>query len=87
MAYQPIEHYGIIGNMRTARAGRDERLHRLARLPHFDSPSVFAANRTTQRAGGSRLPQPAITSGTGSSTGRTPPSSLPVSCTKMAWAR
>ena len=43
MAYQPIENYGLIGNMRTtALVGMNGSIDWMC-FPHFDSPSVFAA--------------------------------------------
>src|SRR5437899_12518421 len=43
MSYQPIENYGIIGNMRTvALVGMNGSIDWYC-YPHFDSPSVFVA--------------------------------------------
>ena len=51
MAYQPIEHYGIIGNMRTAAlVGMNGSIDWLC-VPSFDSPSVFAAILDDQKGG------------------------------------
>jgi GH15 family glucan-1,4-alpha-glucosidase len=51
MAYQPIENYGIIGNMRTAAlVGMNGSIDWLC-VPSFDSPSVFAAILDDQKGG------------------------------------
>ncbi len=51
MAYQPIENYGLIGNMRTvALVGMDGSIDWFC-FPHFDSPSVFAAILDDQKGG------------------------------------
>lgn len=51
MAYQPIEHYGIIGNMRTAALIAVNGSIDWFCFPHFDSPSVFAAILDDKKGG------------------------------------
>ena len=49
MTYQPIENYGIIGNMHSvALVGMIGSIDWLC-LPHFDSPSLFAAIENDQK--------------------------------------
>ena len=55
MAYQPIENYGVIGNMRTvALVGMDGSIDWFC-CPHFDSPSVFAAILDDKKGGRFRI--------------------------------
>jgi len=54
-SYQPIEHYGVVGNMRTAAlVGMNGSIDWLC-LPRFDSPSVFAAILDAQKGGRFRI--------------------------------
>src|SRR2546429_5871072 len=51
MAYLPIEDHGLIGNMHTAAlVGRNGSIDWLC-LPHFDSPSIFAAILDDKKGG------------------------------------
>lgn len=55
MAYQPIENYGIIGNMRTiALVGMNGSVDWYC-FPHFDSPSVFGAILDDKKGGRFRI--------------------------------
>jgi GH15 family glucan-1,4-alpha-glucosidase len=51
MAYQPIDNYGIIGELHSvALVGTDGSIDWLC-SPHFDSPSVFAAILDDEKGG------------------------------------
>ncbi len=55
MGYQPIENYGIVGNMHTvALVGINGSVDWLC-LPHFDSPSVFAGLLDDKKGGAFRI--------------------------------
>ena len=55
MGYQPIENYGLIGNMQTAAlVGMDGSIDWFC-FPHFDSPSVFAAILDDKKGGRFRI--------------------------------
>ncbi|MCZ6800247.1 MAG: DUF5911 domain-containing protein, partial [Nitrospirae bacterium] len=51
MSYQPIENYGLIGNMHTsALVGMNGSIDWFC-FPHFDSPSIFAATLDDKKGG------------------------------------
>lgn len=51
MSYQPIENYGVIGDLQTvALVGMDGSIDFMA-FPHFDSPTIFAALLDHQQGG------------------------------------
>jgi GH15 family glucan-1,4-alpha-glucosidase len=55
MAYQPIENYGMIGDMHTvALVGINGSIDWLC-IPHFDSPSIFAAILDDKKGGRFRI--------------------------------
>lgn len=51
MAYQPIESYGVIGNMRTVALVSNRASIDWMCFPHFDSPTVFAALLDDEKGG------------------------------------
>jgi GH15 family glucan-1,4-alpha-glucosidase len=58
MAYQPIENYGLIGNMHTvALVGMNGSIDWFC-FPHFDSPSVFSAILDDQKGGRFKIAPP-----------------------------
>lgn len=75
MSYQPIENYGVIGDLHTvALVGVDGSIDFMC-APRFDSPSVFAALLDDGRAGASCSPPSSMERGRNSSICRTPASS------------
>ena len=51
VSYKPIENYGVIGDLHTvALVGMDGSIDWCC-LPHFDSPSIFAAILDDQKGG------------------------------------
>ena len=55
MDYQPIENYGVIGDMETvALVGMDGSIDFMC-FPHFDSPTIFAAILDHEKGGRFRI--------------------------------
>ena len=55
MSYQPIENYGVIGDLHTvALVGMDGSIDFMC-FPHFDSPSIFAAMLDAEKGGHFKL--------------------------------
>jgi GH15 family glucan-1,4-alpha-glucosidase len=62
MGYQPIENYGIIGDLRTtALVGLDGSIDFMC-FPHFDSPTLFAAMLDDGKGGRFKI-APKVTEG------------------------
>jgi GH15 family glucan-1,4-alpha-glucosidase len=72
MTYQPIQDYGVIGDMHSAAlVGKDGSIDWLC-FPHFDSPSVFAAILDHEKGGRFKIAPAEEEPPASSSTGRTP---------------
>jgi len=80
MSYQPIENYGIVGNMRTvALVGMNGSIDWYC-YPHFDSPSIFGAILDDKNGGVSEFLPTLTACGTSSSIGLPRTSWLRASC-------
>ena len=80
MSYQPIENYGIIGNMRTvALVGMNGSIDWDC-YPHFDSPSILGEILDDKNGGRSEFLPPLMAGVTNSSIGLPPTSWLHASC-------
>ncbi len=66
MPYQPIENYGIIGNMRTVALIAMNGSIDWYCYPNFDSPSIFGAILDDNKGAGSKLRRLVTISGTSS---------------------
>lgn len=83
MAYQPIDHYGIIGNMyTTALVGRNGSIDWLC-FPNHDSPSLFAAILDAQQGGYFRIEPKSITVAAEGPSG--PGGQLPIKTKQLYW--
>ena len=72
MSFEPIENYGVIGNMRSiALVGMNGSIDFLC-YPGFDSPTVFAALLDDERVAVSRFSRNSNKRGCASCTCRTP---------------
>jgi GH15 family glucan-1,4-alpha-glucosidase len=83
MSYQPIENYGIIGNLRTvALVGMNGSIDWYC-YPQFDSTSIFGAILDDKKGADSKFPPALTVSGTSRSIGLPPASGLRASCWEM----
>ena len=75
MAYQPIDNYGLIGDMHTVALVAVNGSIDWMCIPRFDSPSLFCAILDEQKGGFFQIaPSTRTTSPTSSFTGRRPTS-------------